>query len=214
MSDPTHRDLCRKAARWLLGQQWCALAAYEVRGVTGVVDAVGVSSPDDPEIQALLMRERQRRYDVYELRMREWCDRGRSGVRPKMPPDRWARDGKGTRPTIAAVEVKRTRSDLLQDLRAGKMLQYQQVGNVCYLAATREALGFERGSKTVLADLTEKGLPTTWGVVLLDDEPYSIRNGRRQRVPDPAEVRLWRGRLARSLSYRVCADGPMSSEAK
>lgn len=74
-------------------------------------------------------------------------------------------------PRITVVEVKRTRQDLLQDLRKQKLRKYENNSTHCTLAATRAALGWKPRMKlaTVLKDLRKKGLPDYWGIVVLPE---------------------------------------------
>ncbi len=83
---------------------------------------------------------------------------------------------------FVVCEVKRTRADLLADLRAGKMLKYAAKASHCYLALTPEALG-----KDSLEDLKTKGLPTSWGVLLV--RPGGIESLRGARALNPVDAR-------------------------
>ncbi len=105
----------------------------------------------------------------------------------------------------AVIEVKRTRADLLQDLRAGKMQKYAQKASHCYLAGTSEALGLDKHPKAqVLEDLSNRGLPANWGVlVFTGDTCKALRNPRRIRPVNVVTARAITRRIARSYMYRV-----------
>lgn len=144
-TDCTHRDLARGVARWLLNQSHTDAVCWELGGRQvegghlgggGQLDAVGLST-------------------VAHLDKHRAMAKHRNSL---LPGGR----GKGPKPWIRAVEVKRTRPDLLQDLRAGKLLRYECQATHCYLAATAEALGDDGPEQ-----LTARGLPRTWGVLKL-----------------------------------------------
>ena len=79
-------------------------------------------------------------------------------------------------PRLAIYEVKRTRADLLQDLKARKILKYSQRATHCYLAATKEALGLDKKTTSqVLTDLKQKGLPLSWGIIVLPTQIMQVR---------------------------------------
>lgn len=225
----THRELCRAAARWLLSARWCRVAGYEVGGAGDVFDAVGLGAIPDPDRNALLDAERAWAAAEWDRRVAAWVTT-RKGRRPS-PPNLRAGERlpeKPPRPRIVVIECKRTRSDLLADLREGKMLGYERTGTHCALAATPEALRitFPRmwepvGVAEALADLADRGLPTTWGVLVVvprghhDPTPtlLRLRDDTRIRAATVGEVRLWQDRIARSLAYRAVGDGPLAAEA-
>lgn len=107
---------------------------------------------------------------------------------------------------VVAVEVKRTRADLLQDLRAQKLLKYERGSSHCYLAATPEALCLDKGKAHVLKDLTTKGLPKHWGILVLGEKPYVLRNPRRINTIQPATIAALNRKIAKSFCYRVLGD--------
>lgn len=112
---------------------------------------------------------------------------------------------------LVAIEVKRTRSDLLQDLRKKKMLRYQRRATHCYLASTAAALRTDKfTNKQVINDLRKKGLPTHWGVLLLPDSPKGkikvLRGSRRHKHVRSKTLRDLTRRIARSFMYRVMSD--------
>jgi hypothetical protein len=84
------------------------------------------------------------------------------------------------------------------------MLKYEQGSSHCYLAATPEALALGKKTKAeVLADLKARGLPTHWGILLLDGEPKALRSARRiKNIPKQTIAALNR-KIAKSFCYRV-----------
>lgn len=113
------------------------------------------------------------------------------------------------KPRITIAEVKRTRADLLQDLRAEKMHGYAVLGSHMYLAATDEALRWPDRrvigpEDDVLLDLTERGLPKSWGVLRLWYSPASRwRKGSWQ----VSTIRACRGGGERQASDEECSHG-------
>jgi hypothetical protein len=79
---------------------------------------------------------------------------------------------------IIAVEVKRTRADLLQDLRKQKMLKYEPNSTHCILAISHKVFK-SNDKKDIKTELKELGLPNSWGIVILPSnryfEPYMIK---------------------------------------
>lgn len=243
----SHRDLCRVAASWALSQKWGWAAGFEVGIDGGVADVLAITDPAvawnpdhaeahriwkaewtaayGAEIAALDSQMGMGRPVIAEIRANtdwaSWTARREEARRNAdvRVPRLWAGiSDKPQRPRVTVMEVKRTRSDLLADLRAGKMLAYEQTGQACYLAATAEALKGDT-VKAILADLTARGLPTGWGVVRLSssgswskgaikvgDETWSgscirpVRKPREASAGELARVHHW---LTRSLSYRA-----------
>lgn len=117
---------------------------------------------------------------------------------------------------VAVAEVKRTRSDLLQDLNKKKLLKYELGSSHCYLAATKEALRLNKISKEAcLKELTELGLPKAWGVLVIDTEyetVESIRSAQQINEPTLPRLRLLTKRIARSHMYRML-NGPDTGES-
>lgn len=190
----THLELCQAVTAWALSLSWCDVAAWEVGFGTGIADVVALS---DAELEA-----------VNADRLARWELR-RVGPRP-FP-----------RPRIAVFEVKRTRPDLLSDLRARKMHGYQEGASHCYLAATPAALlleGRDRYLKvsiaTAIADLHARGLPEAWGVLLLHQvrvhfshrwrlcSPHLVRQPRQIAPASPEARRRWQARIARIVVFR------------
>lgn len=119
------------------------------------------------------------------------------------------KDRPGVKSRLTVGEVKRTRADLLADLRNMKMLKYQARSTHAYLAATKEALNWS-DRETVLKDLTALGLPAGWGVIVLPTasrqfQPYVLRAARALGtfvIPYRDELVV---DIAKSLSYRLLA---------
>lgn len=103
---------------------------------------------------------------------------------------------------IAICEVKRSRADLLADLRSQKMLKYEYTSTHCYLAATAEALG--KGTPTeILQNLTEKGLPPYWGVLFIEGSNIVVlRNPRSKQKANSRSLEMLCKRIARAYMYR------------
>lgn len=239
-SEITHRDLCRVAASWMLGLGWCDLACWELGQVTptaerdaatkrreahherlesvpygeeharlhnafyaaepkaSVYDAVGLT------IQAL----HAGRLGYREARVkRESAAAARRGIAPAKVPN-------VTLPRLQIIEVKRTRADLLGDLRAGKMLKYERLASHCVLAGSADAFGVkphEAATPRILDDLASRGLPKHWGVArFYGSSLMMIRNPRRlATVITPEDRDAVVSRIARSMVYRVLGGGPM-----
>lgn len=227
---PTHRDLCSATLAWFLALPWCNLGAFELalaggynhalahKG-SGQADVLAISSPQLELVNARRLEEHARgfRQAVEAAQRRGWP------VTTEQPELRLPR------PRIAIAEVKRTRSDLLADLRAGKLLRYAEVATHLYLAATDEALGLAAGERPtrertarVLTELGELGLPKGWGVLRLrvwEQRPHRdladltpgwhvqvdpLRTpGRQIEDAPPAARAYWTDRIARSLLYRT-----------
>lgn len=235
----THRDLCRVAASWALSQSWGWASGFEVSIDGGIADVLAITnpaiawSPEHEEAHRLWADQWGRAYEAEQAeldtmpiegtskdRLNSWQRRREDARRAAdvRVPRLWADIAdKPQRPRVSVIEVKRTRSDLLSDLRAGKMLAYERTGQACYLAATSEAL---KGAtiKAILADLTARGLPTYWGVVRLTsgdwcrgavdvgDSTWSgscIRPARKPREASAGELARAHRWLTRSLSYRA-----------
>ncbi len=103
---------------------------------------------------------------------------------------------------VTICEVKRTRADLLQDLKKKKLLKYEQHGTHCYLAATPEALRYDRLTSTeVMADLTARGLPSHWGVLCVGDTVQVLRGVRRHRPTPQSTLDALTKRIARKWMW-------------
>ena len=103
---------------------------------------------------------------------------------------------------ITVIETKRTRADLTQDLRKGKMLKYDKHASHCYLAATVQALNYSSVEQT-LADLADKGLPVHWGVLLLThNQVICLRSARKHSDVHPLSHQRLIASIARSYMYK------------
>lgn len=111
---------------------------------------------------------------------------------------------KATNPRITVVEVKRTRSDLLADLRAKKLLKYEQGSTHCYLACTPECLRLDRQPiNQALEELTKLGLPTKWGILIIKgDSVTSVRNAYSIGPFNKTRCRALIKKLGRSAMFR------------
>jgi hypothetical protein len=106
---------------------------------------------------------------------------------------------------ITIIEVKRTRSDLLADLKKGKLLKYEAQGTHCYLAATPEALRLDKLTATeVLQDLQDRGLPAHWGVLSINDSKtvHVVRSCKRHRPTPTATLQALVGKIGRASMWR------------
>lgn len=117
-------------------------------------------------------------------------------------------------PKLAICEVKRTRADLLQDLRRKKMLKYERTASHCYLAVTPTAV-LNKDSAEVLTDLGNNGLPTYWGVLLITTKGIiCIRNPRAHKKIRRQTIETYIAKIARSFMYRVLSPtSPMIDHA-
>lgn len=103
-------------------------------------------------------------------------------------------------PRVTVVEVKRTRADLLADLRVRKMHKYEKIASHCYLAATKEALKYS-STKEILADLKKKGLPEKWGVFVIDTE-RCIRPAKQLKSINKTSIQFIVRKIAKSLCWK------------
>jgi len=185
-------------------------------------DVIGIGRIPDPERARVLKEERAAAVEEWNRRLDAWQETKKRRPRyPKQPQG--GKIGKVKNLRIGVIEVKRTRQDLLADLREQKMLRYEQVGTCCWLAAHADALKCEpkgmlsrEEAREILHKLTELGLPSTWGVLVLRHRGwYTLRPTKHVRQADPAVMRLWQERIARSLVYRLTRDqSPMAQEGK
>lgn len=108
-------------------------------------------------------------------------------------------------PRICIIEVKRTRTDLLADLRAKKMLKYEPHASHCYLA-----LGPDFNT-SILQELPALGLPPHWGVILFQGSEFkSIRAARSIRKVTQSELSTLTKKIALSYMHRVLSyNSPM-----
>lgn len=113
-------------------------------------------------------------------------------------------------PRVVAIECKRMRSDLMGDLRAGKMFGYETGSTHCYLAITDAVLGWQghQRSAELVARLAELGVPPAWGLLRADiNRPgwtgvSCIRQAKRLRPATPFAVYGAAWQIATSLSWR------------
>lgn len=110
---------------------------------------------------------------------------------------------------IVAIEVKRTRADLLADINRKKFLKYEQGSTHCYLAATASALGLnkKKDKQVVLKDLEERGLPKYWGIIVLPShgwsEPFMLRPAKRYGKTIPGRQLELTIKIAASFAHRI-----------
>lgn len=225
----SHRDLCRVVAAWLLTLPWCDVACWELNGI-------------EPAAKRKKSAARRREFyasvehmpvggERYRLCAEHWKTEPKASVFDAVAVSdqarheqriAWANGAKRKappKPRLHIVEVKRTRADLLSDLRAGKLLKYERLGTHCSLAATPEALAVDEGSawdvdrQAVCGELEHLGLPRHWGVVLLRGEhfePFTLRPARRlQTVIIPDDRARLISSIARSMVHRVLGTSPM-----
>lgn len=112
---------------------------------------------------------------------------------------------RASNPRITCVEVKRTRADMLADLKARKMLKYEKGSTHCYLACTPECLRLDRQPiAQAIEELTELGLPTKWGILIIrGDVVTSIRNAYSIGPYNKTRARALIKKLARSNMFRA-----------
>jgi hypothetical protein len=228
---PTHRDLCKLAAGWLLSSTGRNLhaAVDELSFDGGVADALGISTPNpcaETELRARTFASLAAWRDKQRLK-RANAHLKRQGMPPQIPPpEGWAvttehpgwtpwldryRQEKAKRLSgagqIVVVECKRTRSDLLADLRAGKLRRYEAAATECYLLATMPALGIDAymGLTDAERDHAAPGLPGEWGILTVSPRGgvYPIRNAERIREPDEWEIQAWADRMLASYTFRA-----------
>lgn len=199
----THTEAARACASWLLHKQRHQAATWEVGG------------PRVPSGE-VSMRDR----------LRPLGD-GTFGIVPEpyQPTRGTVLDAVGVearpdrKPALSVVEVKVSRSDLLADLRARKMLGYEYLESTrLYLAVTPAVAGLdafgggwleaEKPRKELVEELSTM-LPVAWGILWVRRQ--SRHNARptvdllrrathRGTAPD---VVAWLGRIASRYSYQA-----------
>lgn len=98
---------------------------------------------------------------------------------------------------VGIIEVKRTRSDLLSDLRAKKMLKYTSRTTHLWLLLGPEI-------DISVAKLTELGLPTHWGILRASvGGVVTSRRTARRHSDEPKRKRDYRRKATRSLTWRA-----------
>lgn len=212
----THRAACNRVAEYLMRSlKWCDLAVVEVKG-RAIPFAEGHLSPNTQEGRDDFCGWYDRRRD---WRANPASGGGQLDVLALTLPD-WKAKRK-VKPRIAIVEVKVSRSDLLSDLRAGKLLRYEPQATHVYLAITDETMLVPwapwdpQGATSAawLADLGAKGLPTHWGVLRVPESHvgavHSLRQpGRNPHACEPApELRTSLAlKAAVSMAHRMARE--------
>ena len=105
---------------------------------------------------------------------------------------------------ITIVECKRTRADLLQDLRANKYRKYEQKSTHCYFACTPEAFRNMSNSQ-IKADFKNRGVPDHWGILKFGPGGHltCIRSAKAHRKSSTTQTRSIVRKIAKSLCYRA-----------
>lgn len=201
MRHPTSRSRARPAA--------CACAA---RGIcswrTYCEAAVLKSTHRDVQWEALFWGL-QRRWAYYGTIEVTTLHHGSLDAMVVSHPDQPSR--------IGGFEVKVQRSDLLRDLRAGKMIKYEGVCTHCWLVVTEDCMQ-STTKDAILAELQELGLPKHWGV-LRYKHPRASRHEMQPPIPGslvslrtakptgykprPREASMRVRNFAKSASYRL-----------
>lgn len=192
----THDDACRAVVRWFLTLRWCAVAIDEI---SGSCVPYPVKRPADrfaPGYRAAhnAWFDAQKRWNASP----EYGGGQLDVLAISRPEIR--------RPRIAIAEIKVSRSDLLADLRARKMLRYQVQATHVYLA-----LGPEIAPTTDDAIEAASPLPPHWGVLRIGKRG-SVYQHRKPSAcpvgPDPSPDRLNRlaWKIAKSAAYRRLND--------
>jgi hypothetical protein len=110
-------------------------------------------------------------------------------------------------PKFVIGEVKRYRSDLLADLRAGKMLKYGKLASHCYLALCNDCMAGE--SAGIIGELTRLGLPERWGVLWVSEtrtgglHVSSLRTAKKLQSVPGSLIEVYTRTFARSLTWRL-----------
>jgi len=108
-------------------------------------------------------------------------------------------------PKLAIIEVKRTRADLLADLRAGKMLKYAGIASHCYLLVHGDCMQ-AKAEVDVVAELDELGLPPEWGILRVrmgGHAPRSLRGAKKLQGVSRQLVEVYTRTFARSLAWKL-----------
>jgi hypothetical protein len=120
---------------------------------------------------------------------------------------------------VVVAEIKRSRADLLQDLKKKKMLKYEARATHCYLAVTADCLWTPSelaagahlsptASTQALEFLASKGLPSYWGVLVphprTPDDWICMRPARATgtRVTEATSAAIIK-KIALSFMYRI-----------
>jgi len=105
---------------------------------------------------------------------------------------------------VTIIEVKRTRSDLLADLRSSKYMKYEGQSTHCYFAGTPEAFG-NRTKAQILVDFKNRNLPDHWGILELGPKGRvkCHRTAKAHSTTTSTRVRALTRKIAKSLIYRA-----------
>lgn len=199
-----HRAVCVQVAAWTLRQPWCGIAGVEIAIHKGFADVLAVSDPRrlpvNPEHTTQSKAETKAARAAYR----------RGEVHTPVVPALLRRRNSEPEPRVVVVECKRTRSDLLGDLRAKKMLRYEASATHCYLALTDEVLStFPKVPSALKSRLVELGLPRTWGILRVNiNQPgwtgvSALRTARRLQPTTPHAVYGTAWDIACSLSWKA-----------
>jgi len=239
----THRDLTRAAARWILDISGIHAATYELAVDGGQADAIGVSTPDPAAATELRVgeyaRAQQYRHDAYNKRCAKAAKKRGDLFEPidfGSTSPAWLagyRERSIKRlagPSLVVIaECKRTRSDLLADLRAQKLRRYEAAASHCWLVANAEVVRgdaaeisrWQKDRDAAVAQLEADGLPAAWGIAIVGGawadgvrRVFSIRDAQRLREPEPWEIQGWADRMLQSMCQRVVGarSSPMADE--
>lgn len=212
-------------------QAWAEVVGYEVSIPGGIADAIAVTDPMRlaacPEHRVAFEAHSAARSALWE-RLRAAALAGSSGrwlngtqleevsaaVDSELPwpvAPIYKSRGAGR---VAVFEVKRTRSDLLGDLRRGKMLRYEVAATHCYLAVGPDVLRGDWYGGTWAEQVTELGLPKHWGILsvkawkgyrdgVMRVNATSVRPARRIRPTTAALVWPACTTIAKATSYKL-----------
>ncbi len=118
---------------------------------------------------------------------------------------------------LTLCECKRTRSDLLSDLRAKKLLKYEAEATHCILVATKEAYLWkqDKTKADVLNDLKEKGLPDHWGIAVIEGSEITLlRKPKKIQALTQEKKNEIVLRVAKSYCYKYLAQDPPRRKRK
>jgi hypothetical protein len=103
---------------------------------------------------------------------------------------------------VLAIEAKISRADLLQDLQKRKYLKYEKAASHCYIACQKDIL---RGSsdEELVKDLSTKGLPNYWGILLVGKDIRVLRRSQRIKPISIATIRKLAIQIAKSYMWKT-----------
>lgn len=209
----SHRELCHLAADWLMkdSKHWLVGVEFE-GGSSGICDAIGMTNPNPKFSEAAKHRQYLKALDLWQEAYQKWRTGkvAKRARRPSSPSSFWT-SNKPKPPRITVVECKRTRSDLLSDLKAGKMLKYEGVATHCYLCCLPQVFctippGTSRAKrkKMILEDLHKKGLPTHWGLLEVTEKAtVALKSARKIQTLDVVDLQIMAEFIARSWMFRA-----------